>query len=124
MSNARIIDFFDDLTDFRSPYRNKQHELLDIVSISICAVVCGADLWEEIEEYGKVKEDCLKTFLALPNSIVISSKNINVDVNDNIISYLRKKDIEFNVLSYVFKLKIYCFSNRKSYLRMKILTLC
>lgn len=69
MSTTRIIDFFDDLTDFRSPYRNKQHELIDIVAISICAVICGADSWEEIEEYAKVKEEWLTNFLSLPNGI-------------------------------------------------------
>lgn len=69
MSTTRIIDFFNDLTDFRSPYRNKQHELIDIVAISICAVICGADSWEEIEEYAKMKEDWLTTFLSLPNGI-------------------------------------------------------
>jgi predicted transposase YbfD/YdcC len=69
MRTTRIIDFFDDLTDVRSPYRNKQHELIDIVAISICAVICGADSWEEIEEYAKVKEEWLTTFLNLPNGI-------------------------------------------------------
>ena len=69
MSKTRIIDFFGDLTDFRSPYRNKQHELIDIVAISICAVICGADSWEEIEEYAKVKVEWLTTFLSLPNGI-------------------------------------------------------
>ena len=69
MNKTRIIDFFGDLTDFRSPYRNKQHELLDIVAITICAVICGAESWEEIEEYGKVKKDWLTTFLPLPNGI-------------------------------------------------------
>jgi hypothetical protein len=43
MSSPRIIDFFADLTDFRSPFRNKQHELMDIVAISICVVICGAE---------------------------------------------------------------------------------
>jgi hypothetical protein len=53
MSTTRIIDFFDHLTDFRTPYRNKQHEVIDIVAISICAVICDADCCEEIEEYAK-----------------------------------------------------------------------
>nr|MBP6459913.1 transposase family protein [Crocinitomicaceae bacterium] len=59
MSTTRIIDFFDGLTDFRHPYRNKRHELIDIVAISICAVICGADSWEEIEAYAKIKKDWL-----------------------------------------------------------------
>ena len=63
MSTTRIIDFFDGLTDFRHPYRNKRHELIDIVAISICAVICVADSWEEIEAYAKNKKDWLTKFL-------------------------------------------------------------
>jgi hypothetical protein len=62
-------DFFDDLTDFRSNYRNKQHELIIFVVISICTVICGTDSLEEIEEYVKVKEEWLTNFLSLPNGI-------------------------------------------------------
>lgn len=69
MSTTRIIDFFDGLTDFRTPFRNKRHELIDIVAISICAVICGADSWEEIEAYAKIKKDWLTKFLSLPNGI-------------------------------------------------------
>jgi hypothetical protein len=65
----KIIDFFDVLTDFRNPYRNKRYELIDIVSTSICAVICGANSWEEIESYTKIKKDCLIKFLRLPNVI-------------------------------------------------------
>ena len=35
----------------------KRHELLDIIVITLCAVICGADNWVEIEEFGKAKED-------------------------------------------------------------------
>ncbi len=47
----------------------KQHKLLDILVIAICAVICGADGWNEIELFGKKKKKWLKTFLALPNGI-------------------------------------------------------
>jgi predicted transposase YbfD/YdcC len=43
--------------------------LLDIVLIAICAVVCGADGWVEVEAFGKTKKQWLKRFLALPNGI-------------------------------------------------------
>jgi predicted transposase YbfD/YdcC len=69
MKTTRVIDFFDDLKDSRSSSGNKQHELLDIIAISICAVVCGAESWEEIAEYGRIKEKWLTTFLSLPNRI-------------------------------------------------------
>lgn len=69
MSKLRIIDFFQDLDDKRRSSGNKQHELLDVITISICGVICGAESWEEIEEYGKIKQKWLSTFLPLPNGI-------------------------------------------------------
>lgn len=69
MKTTRIIDFFEPLQDNRRPAGNKQHELLDIVAISICAVICGAESWEEIHRYGKIKQKWLSTFLSLPNGI-------------------------------------------------------
>ena len=59
---------FDDLEDPRMD-RTRLHELLDIITITICGVVCGADSWVEIEDFGRSKESWLKTFLRLPNGI-------------------------------------------------------
>jgi predicted transposase YbfD/YdcC len=69
MKTTRVIDFFSDLNDHRSSNGNKQHELLDIIAITICAVVCGAESWEEISEYGRIKKEWLSSFLSLPNGI-------------------------------------------------------
>ena len=35
----------------------------------MCAVICGADHWVEIENYGIAKQEWLETFLELPNGI-------------------------------------------------------
>src|SRR5512135_1557567 len=59
---------FAELTDPRID-RSRLHDLLDIVAIAICAVVAGAESWDDIEEFGEAKHDWLKTFLALPNGI-------------------------------------------------------
>jgi hypothetical protein len=37
--------------------------------ITICATICGANDWEAIAEYGRTKQDWLKTWLELPNGI-------------------------------------------------------
>jgi predicted transposase YbfD/YdcC len=63
-----LAHHFADLTDPRID-RSRLHELLDIVAIAICAVVAGADSWDDIEDFGKAKHDWLKTFLALPHGI-------------------------------------------------------
>ena len=63
-----IIVHFSNLTDPRIN-RTKLHLLVDIVTIAICAVICSADTWIDVEEYGKAKYEWLKTFLKLPNGI-------------------------------------------------------
>lgn len=49
--------------------RSKQHLLLDMIIIAICAVICGADNWVEIEQFGNDKLEWFRTFLSLPNGI-------------------------------------------------------
>lgn len=49
--------------------RTKLHELLDIITIAICAVICGADDWVEIEQFGNDKLPFFSKFLALPNGV-------------------------------------------------------
>lgn len=49
--------------------RTRLHSLLDIVAITICAIICGADSWVEVEKYGLAKHDWLTGFLRLPNGI-------------------------------------------------------
>jgi predicted transposase YbfD/YdcC len=49
--------------------RTKEHKLLDMIAIAICAVICGAEGWVDIELFGKSKLPWLKTFLELPNGI-------------------------------------------------------
>ncbi len=46
-----------------------QHKLIDIITIAICAVICGADTWVDIETYGLAKKEWFKQFLELPNGI-------------------------------------------------------
>lgn len=62
------LQFFAGLSDPRVD-RTKDHLLLDIIFITITAVLCGADSWYDIEAYGKAKCEWLKKFLKLPNGI-------------------------------------------------------
>jgi predicted transposase YbfD/YdcC len=63
-----IRDHFAELPDPRIE-RPKRHSLLDIVTIALCAVICGADSWVDVELFGHAKVSWLRTFLALPNGI-------------------------------------------------------
>jgi predicted transposase YbfD/YdcC len=49
--------------------RTKLHRLRDIIIIAICGVICGAEGWVEIEEFGKAKEAWFTDLLKLPNGI-------------------------------------------------------
>lgn len=62
-----IGDCFSDLTEPRDS--NKRHKLIDIITIALCAVICGADTWEDIEEFGTTKKEWFERFLGLPHGI-------------------------------------------------------
>jgi predicted transposase YbfD/YdcC len=64
---ATISAYFSVLEDPRR--HNRRHKLLDIVVIAICATICGAEGWEDIELFGEAKEEWLKRFLGLPHGI-------------------------------------------------------
>lgn len=66
--SASIGKHFANLEDPRID-RTKRHKLVDILVIAICAVICGADNWEEVELFGQSKEAWFRTFLELPNGI-------------------------------------------------------
>lgn len=62
------LNFFSNLKDPRID-RTKEHLLADIVFITISAVICGAETWNDIENYGNSKKSWLKQYLELPNGI-------------------------------------------------------
>jgi predicted transposase YbfD/YdcC len=67
-TSKNIIDHFEKLEDPRID-RTKLHKLIDIIVITICAVICGAKTWEAVELVGKEKYDWFSLFLELPNGI-------------------------------------------------------
>lgn len=68
MALGPLATSFATLTDPRVE-RTKEHLLLDIVLIAICAVVCGADGWVEVAECGEAKIEWFSRFLKLPSGI-------------------------------------------------------
>ncbi len=63
-----IRDHFVTLPDPRID-RSKRHELLDIITIALCAVIGGADSWVDVALFGRAKLAWLRTCLARPNGI-------------------------------------------------------
>ena len=68
LPGCSIARHFADLPDPRIE-RAKRHALLDIVTIALCAVICGADSWVEVERFGHAKRSWLQTRLPLPHGI-------------------------------------------------------
>lgn len=64
----KLKEYFTQVKDPRVE-RTKWHSLTDIITISILAVIAGAQGWEDIEEYGLNKKEWLETFLELPFGI-------------------------------------------------------
>lgn len=65
---ASLLAYFGDLPDPRIE-RCKRHQLIDISVIGICAVICSADSFVEMAEFGKAKQEWFETFLDLPHGI-------------------------------------------------------
>ena len=63
-----LMDHFSELTDPRID-RTKEHKLVDIVTIALCGMICGADNWVAMEMYANSKQEWLEQFLELPNGI-------------------------------------------------------
>ena len=62
------LQYFAELSDPRVEGRS-DHLLEEILLITIAAVLSGADSWNEIEDYGKAKQEWLGSFLRLPEGI-------------------------------------------------------
>jgi predicted transposase YbfD/YdcC len=59
---------FADLADPRQR-QNREHKLIDILVITICAAICGADDWVAVEQFGCAKQAWFESFLELPSGI-------------------------------------------------------
>jgi len=66
-ATARIPQPFCDMPDPRR--NNRRHYLIDIITIALFAIICGAEDWEAVALYGRCKVDWLKTFLKLPHGV-------------------------------------------------------
>lgn len=62
-----LLRFFRTLQDPRAA--NARHELSDVMTIAILAVLCGAEGWAAVEAWGRGNLDWLSTFLDLPHGI-------------------------------------------------------
>lgn len=64
----RILTFARSIPEHRME-RRKLHPVENIVFIALCAVICGADTWEDINDFGHAKKDFFKGILHLEHGI-------------------------------------------------------
>ena len=71
LKELKTKTLFESVGEIKDPRveRKKLHSLKDILVIAVCATIGGADGWEEIEEFGKAKQEWFATFLELENGI-------------------------------------------------------
>jgi predicted transposase YbfD/YdcC len=63
-----LVAHFQSIQDYRENH-NKQHLLIDIIVVTVCCVICGANNFVEIQTIANEKLDWFRTFLSLPNGI-------------------------------------------------------
>lgn len=63
-----LIEHFKTLPDPRVN-RTKDHELVDVLTIGVCTLLCAGESFNDMEDFGHAKEEWFKTFLSLRNGI-------------------------------------------------------
>jgi predicted transposase YbfD/YdcC len=63
-----LVEHFKSLSDPRVD-RTKDHDLIDLLVIAVCTLLCAGETFNDMEEFGRAKEDWFKTFLPLRNGI-------------------------------------------------------
>ncbi len=63
-----LTDHFSIIIDPRV-HRTRDHELIDVLVIGLCCVICGGESFYDMEHFGNAKLDWFKTFLKLPNGV-------------------------------------------------------
>lgn len=77
---------------------NKRHSLADMLVLTILAVICGAESWVDVEEFGDCKEVWLKTFLKLPHGIP------SHDTIGNLFARLSPEVLQESFLAWIYSL--------------------
>ena len=85
--------------------RKKLHSLQGILSLVVIGIICGADSWDTIEEFGKTKKEFLSTFLTLSNGIP------SHDTLNRVFSSINPKKFEIAFISWANSLKNKDISN-------------
>lgn len=63
-----LVEHFKSIPDPRVQ-RTLDHDLVDVLVIAVCCLLCAGETFNDMEDFGRAKEDWFKTFLRLRNGI-------------------------------------------------------
>jgi predicted transposase YbfD/YdcC len=66
--NLSLVEHFKNLVDPRVN-RTKDHDLIDILVIAVCTLLCAGESFYDMEEFGHAKREWFQTFLSLRHGI-------------------------------------------------------
>ncbi len=68
LAQHSLVDHFRQVPDPRID-RRKEHELVDVLVIAVCTLLCAGESFNDMEDFGKAKQPWFQTFLNLRNGI-------------------------------------------------------
>ena len=96
-----MMKYFENLTDTRQPWK-VAHKLNEIVIMTICAVMSGCEIWEEIEDFCKVKANWFRENLGL----VLKNGVASHDTFQRIFQIIKPDELEKSFISWVKSISI------------------
>jgi len=94
MEKINIVKYFENVKDYRMVGKI-DYPLVEILSISVFAVLCGAESYADIYRFGNMKADILKKFLKLENGVP------SQDTFERAFRYIKPKEFEKSFLKLV-----------------------
>ncbi len=70
MELKKLMEHISIIPDYRQAWK-VEHKLSDILLLTICAVISGAESWEDIEDFGETHLDFLKQYGDFENGIPV-----------------------------------------------------
>ena len=67
-STVLFLDVFDSLDDPRSQ-RNQLHSMSEILLVCVSALLCGAQGWQDVEDFGKAQAHVMRHYFSFDNGI-------------------------------------------------------
>jgi len=90
----RLLDFVIGIHDPRATGRT-DHNFVDILVLALCAVMAGAEGWDDIEDWGSKNEAMLREYLRFPNCIP------GHDTIRRVFEVLERKEVEMRFADWV-----------------------